>query len=401
MDRFIELYSDALSGTTDAAKQAMLDRIRTFIEEHELDDFESDADFADRLLGELEKEWSDQFTRPNARAAITRSVRSIYQFYRVSDPSPFGDNSPIQVRFGGADEQAIQFLDELDNFHFSKFADNTSKNLRQFFRREFFENGAAIFGPGNVEQNERLRQALGERAATLTNHQLETIAATAVQRTRNWAHIETMHEAGFEWAEVVAILDSRTSGICQALDGKLFNVGVAHDAIQQLRQLSPEQFVGQSFDSDIGRAFSKRPVQTANSVVDVFRNTNGKKVRIIDDKVVIIGLGFPPYHPNCRSRGKAVFGFNTDFTPDPVNSLADDVENSLKDAGFGIAKRLENKKADSTYLIVEGPNGFEKIRVSDHDESPKRKPALMDFRPGDKFDPDALVRKVEDKIGRP
>jgi len=380
-----------------AAVDRVIDRVRRYLAEHEYDDFNSADQFADDIVRTLEAEYKLAWSGRQARAAIRGIVRSTYEFYRLRDATPFGDASPVRVRFGGPDQAAMEFLDKLDHFYFSKFTPNTGEQLRKVFRREFFENGAALFGRGNAEQWQRFREAFGTRAKNLTDKQVETIATTAVQRTRNWAHIETLHKAGFEYAEIVAVLDNRTTEICRGLNGKFIRVGVAHKAVQRLSKLQPGEFAYEMYETPIGKAISKEPTKTISKFVDVYKNADGERFRIIADSLVAMGRGFPPYHPNCRTRMKAVYGVNTDFTELPVHSQADDVENMLTEAGYGLEKRIDHDE-QTVYLLFRGQNGRERVRISDHD-SRRAKPSKFDYRPGD--DLKDLIGKVEKKVGKP
>lgn len=93
----------------------------------------------------------------------------------------------------------------------------------------------------------------------------------------------------------MATLDSRTTEICRELDGKIIRVSVAQKAIERLNQLEPGDFAAELYESAIGKAISKEPVKTIQSFLE-------KDGKTIDDKLVAMGRGFPPYHPNCRTR---------------------------------------------------------------------------------------------------
>jgi|GEM_PF-6292885 len=154
------------------------------------------------------------------------------------------------------------------------------------------------------------------------------------------------------------------------------------------------------YETPIGKAISKEPTKTVSRFVDVYKNADGEQFRIIDDSLVAMGRGFPPYHPNCRTRIKAVYGINTDFTLDAVYSQADDVENILTDNGYSVVKTAENKMyKNSVYVVFRGQNGTSKVRISDHEQSPERKASSIDYRPDD--DLKDLIEKVEKEVGKP
>lgn len=251
------------------------------------------------MLDELESGFANGWSSVQARQAINSTTRSIYEFYRLRDTSVFGDADPIRVRLGGPDRVSIKFIGELDHFYFSKFANNTSQPLRRFFVERYFEDGAALFGRESSDELADFRAVAGERFKNLTDRQTLTIVQTAVQRVRNWAHIGTLAEAEFDLARIVATLDSRTTELCEELDGKLIRVATAQEAIERLNQLEPGEFAKELYESDIGKAISKEPVATIRK----FLEEDGKT---ISDDLVSMGRGFPPFHPNCRTRVEGV-----------------------------------------------------------------------------------------------
>lgn len=288
-----------MSGNRDAALNNVLNRLRAFLHEHEFGDF-TDADaFANVLLDELDTAWGRGWAARSVRTSIAGAVRESYLFYRLRDTTVFGEGSPIRLRLGGPDKVSIRFIEELDHFYFSKFADNTSEPLRKFFIKQYFEDGAALFGRESSEEMAAFRDAAGEKLKNLTDRQTTTIVQTAVQRVRNWAHIGTMDQARIELARLVATIDKRTSNICLALDGKLVRVGVAFDAIQRLNKLTPADFAAEVYESDLGQQMN-----TASAVnIKEFLEDDGKTIK---DEFTKIGRGFPPFHPNCRTRMEGV-----------------------------------------------------------------------------------------------
>lgn len=276
-----------------------LDRLRDFLLGHDFTDFKSGEDFADQLLTEMERGWSSGWGGADARVAIRDVTRSVYEYYRLTDLSPFGfEKPPVTLQLGGPDRTSIRFIEDLDHFYFSKFANNTSEPLRKFFVERYFADGAALFGRETSEELADFRRVAGDRFKNLTDRQTKTIVQTAVQRVRNWAHIGSLSQAEIEVARIVATLDSRTTELCRELDGHLIRVGVAQKSIERLNQLEPGDFALQLYESPIGKAISRDPVNTIKQFID----GDG----YIADSLVEMGRGFPPYHPNCRTRLEGV-----------------------------------------------------------------------------------------------
>ncbi|MGE3468652.1 MAG: hypothetical protein AB7J13_17170, partial [Pyrinomonadaceae bacterium] len=126
-----------------------------------------------------------------------------------------------------------------------------------------------------------------------------TVIQTAVARTRNWAHIGTMAQAEIEMARLVATLDARTTPLCEFLDGKLVRVGVAQSAIERLSKLKPAEFALELYGTELSKGIAKNPVDTLKRYIESDGVT-------ISDELTRTGRGFPPYHPNCRTRMEGV-----------------------------------------------------------------------------------------------
>jgi hypothetical protein len=277
----------------------VVSRLRAFLREQEYGDFADGEEFARVLLDELDIAWERGWASKRTKLTISNTGKQIYEFYRLRDATVFGDASPIRLRLGGPDRVSIKFIGELDHFYFSKFADNTREPMRKFFVERYFQDGAALFGRESTDELNDFRRAAGERFKNLTLRQINTVVQTAVARTRNWAHIGTLNQAEIEFARLVATLDARTTPLCETIDGLLIRVGVAQSAIERLHKLPPAEFALQLYGSPLGKAISKDPVVTIKKYIEA----DGKT---ISDDLVKAGRGFPPFHPNCRTRMEGV-----------------------------------------------------------------------------------------------
>ena len=114
---------------------------------------------------------------------------------------------------------------------------------------------------------------------------VDNIVVSSVQRVRNYAHINSLRQAKLELMRIVATRDSRTSDICELLDGKLIRVGVAAAAIDALVELEPDKFAERMYHSAAAREYASDP---AAYVKD--RISDG----VIDDDLVSGAAGFRP-----------------------------------------------------------------------------------------------------------
>ncbi len=140
--------------------------------------------------------------------------------------------------------------------------------------------------------------AAGGKLDSLNDYGVRTIITSSVQRIRNYAHINALRQGQFKWAKVIAIIDRKTSEVCRFLDGKFIRVLAAAETVDRLTKLDPGEYALELYKSELGKAYSTNPVEYVRDRV----GSNG----VIEDSLVAEGRGFPPYHPNCRTRVEGV-----------------------------------------------------------------------------------------------
>jgi hypothetical protein len=299
LDKFITKYLKLAGPLSKRARDEAIDSWAVHLRDSSAGEFSSADEFADALFERLKDSYDTFFNSQRAKTIVKRATEQIYKFYRLQDTTPFAGESPVKLRFGGPDTRAVRFFNKLDNFYFSTFVDNRREEIKTFLRDEYLEKGAALFGRGTKEELNDFRRAAGGKLDRLNDRAVDTIVVSSVQRVRNYAHINSLRQAKFKLAKIVAILDTRTSEICQHLDGKLIRVGVAAETIDRLTELEPGDYAKELYKSESGRAFASDPV---NYVKDRISDEG-----VVDDDLVAEGRGFPPLHVRCRSRVEAVF----------------------------------------------------------------------------------------------
>ena len=113
-----------------------------------------------------------------------------------------------------------------------------------------------------------------------------------------------MAEAKIEMAQIIAVLDERTSEICRFLNGKFLRIGAASAAVDRLSQLEPGDFAKEVYQSPAAKAL-RIANENAEEVEKFFAgkvDENG----VLDDGLMAKGYGMPPYHVSCRTRLKSV-----------------------------------------------------------------------------------------------
>ncbi|MBD0370320.1 MAG: hypothetical protein ICV60_05755 [Pyrinomonadaceae bacterium] len=273
--------------------------MRSFLRNADASDYSSADDFSEAVFDEIKTAYRGAFSSARARATVKRTTKEIYSYYRLRDATPFGEKSPVKLKFGAPDTRAIRFFDSVDRFYFSTFLDNSKKEIGEFIKEEYLEKGAALFGRGTREELDDFRKAVGGKLDKINDFQVETIIQSSVQRTRNYAHINSLRQAKIELAKIVAILDNRcTTNICPTLNGKLIRVGVAAEAIDRLTELEPGDYAKELYKSDLGRAFASDPVGYVEDRIS--------EEGVLNDDLIAEGRGFPPLHPRCRCRLEGV-----------------------------------------------------------------------------------------------
>jgi len=179
--------------------------------------------------------------------------------------------------------------------------------FHDFLREEYLEKGAALFGRETTESVNDFRLAVGGRLANLNDYGVRTIITSSVQRIRNYAHINSLRQARYKYGKITAIIDQRTSEICRYLDGKYIRIGVAAATVDRLTKLDPGDYALEMYKSELGKAYS-------SDSVDYVKDRIGSD-GVIEDSLVAEGRGFPPYHPNCRTR---VFGVDKEEVEGPA-----------------------------------------------------------------------------------
>jgi hypothetical protein len=293
LDYFIEQYLQSIQPYLRLGIDTVLERLRRYLEENKYDNFKSGEDFAERVVEKLAQSWKSNWSTNKVVSSIRKTTKSIYEFFRITDTTPFKDESPIKLKFGGQDLVSIEFFSEIDNWYFSKFGGNTDKSLRIFLQKEYLEKGAALFGRESSESLDDFRKAAGEKFQNLTDQQIYGIVFGSVSRIRSWAYIGSLDQAGITLAEYVATLDEKTTDICIGIDGKRIDIGVAQKAIERLTKLEAGEFAKHLYESNAAKEFRKNPADWLKKEID----ENG----VVSEQLTANGLAIPPLHVRCRT----------------------------------------------------------------------------------------------------
>jgi SPP1 gp7 family putative phage head morphogenesis protein len=154
-------------------------------------------------------------------------------------------------------------------------------------------------------------QAAAERALVHRSpFYWEVVAGAFVGKSRSFAHLSSMAEAGITHYRIEAILDRATTAICRHLHGTVFSVAGALDHAHReatlenpddIRRVSPwvrqrgNQLVVDHASDRVALATIVRSGVGANDDLGEFRS------HVTPDRLQALGVSCPPFHALCRS----------------------------------------------------------------------------------------------------
>ncbi len=124
----------------------------------------------------------------------------------------------------------------------------------------------------------------------------ETVASVHVSRARSFGSFATYKEAGVERYEVVAMMDERTTPICQAMNGRVLEVQAALDNLEEVE--------GAETLEEVKRVAPLMRLQNGQPVLPGGQRVTSKTP---SKKLMSLGVHGPPYHYRCRTTLVPVF----------------------------------------------------------------------------------------------
>lgn len=244
-----------------------------------------------------------------------------------------GKQVGIKPKLALVDEQARQWL-----------ASNTVFWVGDYYESQLGETIAGAVrhlaieqGLGRDEVGKQLKSMLGDQFKRSDTY-WRGLAATTVERGRNFGGVQSMVDAKVEEYEILAVMDERTSPICQFMNGKVFRVEHAvalRDAVMNAK--SPEDI---------------KTIHPWRQVKDV-QGWDAKKL-------ATGGMALPPYHYLCRTTYIVSSFSDITVTHEPLDVQFEQVKpkhelptmDQLKYSGSGTHLGGTGEKH-----IYEGPDG--------------------------------------------
>ncbi len=225
-------------------------------------------DLAEQLAPETERYLREAFVTGKALRGIPRAVGTAF--------------TPTHGR-------AVEWLVDHDRFWLGKVF---PEHLRESFRDTIV--GGLEEGLGRKAVGQRLRDvAFGTKDVPGKLELYNRVAASSVNRARNWGGMFSLQEAGFEEYVFRAVMDSRTSRICRNFNGRVFSVPRMMAVVQETLTRLP---------SDIETLAPWPRFDQARG--DFFIERAGSRSYLADkprEWLEANGIAMPPLHGNCRS----------------------------------------------------------------------------------------------------
>ena len=151
---------------------------------------------------------------------------------------------------------------------------------------EYFTEGGT-----RIELAARLERFLTSKEPRMQGY-FDLLADHNATRIAEIGHVTGYERAGVEYAEIVAVLDERTSPICRHLHGRLIPMSALSN--QKGRLLDAAKRL------DMKAAKAAQPMLSGASEAAVLLEPK-------TSKIVAQGIGMPPYHFRCRTTTVAHF----------------------------------------------------------------------------------------------
>jgi hypothetical protein len=293
----------------------------------------ADAAAVRAAIGALDIDWVNSTKEQRSKAINDAMVgaRKATALVPTKIGESFGGRAKEIVGATKADVRAAQKLNinALDKRIVRHLTSSQGNFVRDEYGRRVDDFGAtakAIVAVG-LEQglgrdaiSERLGEAAEAALVKRSRSYWDVIAGAFTANARSLAQMSSYAEANITRYQIVAVLDEVTTEVCRFLDGKMMSVPAALDRFERIeRAEAPEDikriapWVRSGRGEDGERILYVGSGENRKQIAEISRSGVGAK----DDRgefrgaatekdLDTMGVGFPPYHGNCRTTTVAV-----------------------------------------------------------------------------------------------
>jgi len=222
------------------------------------------------------------------------------------------------------DKAVINILNNNNNFFISGIYDKTLIGSVNTLASRIVQENLPKSALASL-MREELPSVLAQRGNTY----LSILASDVINRARNFAQVTAFEEARIRKYEIIAVMDERTSEICEAMDGMVFEVELARKIVKDIQE---NGIPDSRSDSDINAFKALRPWLNFDSVraeqgkpALFYGGPKGEKIYLPNSTFKATDKGFkpakkitsqevvetaprggnppalPPFHAHCRS----------------------------------------------------------------------------------------------------
>ena len=277
LDDLIHNLKIAYSKAHKAADRDFLLKHLSFLQEKGLDNPATQKDL-DFVLKDIEKTLGQKL-ESLAEAPFLQASMEAYTDGKRKVCKPF----KIDYSLDDADLGALNTLDEFNGWYIrDKFSKDTSDIINRELgdllerggtKREFAQT-LEIALEGHVEESKTYWELLADHTLT---------------KIQNMGHVSGYETAGVQYVKIVAVIDSKTTPVCRAMNNKVFKVA---DFRKQY-----DKIIHAAEKHDLKAYKAAQPMISGKAM----------KGEISDEDIKRLGIKLPPYHFRCRTTHVAYF----------------------------------------------------------------------------------------------
>lgn len=219
----------------------------------------------------------------NLSSLIKKAIKTLTERLFKFGAGEIAESLSFKLSFDVTDNEAMEILTAHNNFWIGKFySEQIQAGIKESLN-EYFDGDKTITDIA-IDFEKKF-----SKYTNLGLEYFEGLAEHTSNRIRVLGQITGMEKAGISAYEIVAILDERTSEVCQFMNGKIFPLSKAIEYRDKILSLKSPADV-KSFSSWVSPSELKHLKES---------NT--------EDSDLPVGLTLPPFHWRCRTIIKAFF----------------------------------------------------------------------------------------------
>jgi hypothetical protein len=195
-----------------------------------------------------------EFVTPEKQKEIDIVVNSIYSSFK----NFYAGSLEIEAKFFSLDEKVIKYLANEGPYWIGNFYNNHLSQRISEIGRAIVLDGSIGIGQSSILMKNALEKEfaltggptsfqseLSAPFAGKAQNYIDIISSNAAVKARNYSNIISFDQAEIEVYEFTAVMDNRTSEICQYMNGRKFSTSTAVNLIDRITEAdSPEEVKG-------------------------------------------------------------------------------------------------------------------------------------------------------------